>query len=83
MSNTVKDVLKDVYFSFDKLNLLTSRDNVTKLFSKNDTFDNKDEKRNKRICRRIIAIKLLFIITIALCLLVANNYKILSDELFI
>ena len=83
MSNTVKDVLKDAYFSFDKLNLLTSRKNVTKLFSKNDTFDNNDEERNKIICRRIIAIKLLFIITIAFCLFVANYYKILPDELFI
>lgn len=82
----MSDIVKDVYSSVDKFNFLTSTKNLTKLLSKSDTFANEgetDEKRNKRICHTIIAIKSLFIIAIAVCLFAANHNGFLSDELFI
>ena len=82
----MSDIVKDVYSSLDKFNFLTSTKNLTKLLSKSDTFANEgetDEKRNKRICHTIIAIKSLFIIAIAVCLFAANHNGFLSDELFI
>lgn len=81
----MSDIVKYVFSSTDKVNFLTNTDNLTKFVANFENFANKnesEEERRERLCKIVITIRVLFVLTIFTALYIANSNKLLSDSLF-
>lgn len=81
----MSDIVKDVFNTTDKLNFLSSTKNITNLVSKFEGFANENEtleQRRERLCKMVITIRVLYVLTIFVALNYANNSGVISTELF-
>jgi ABC-type multidrug transport system fused ATPase/permease subunit len=81
----MSDIVKDVFNTTDKLNFLSSTKNITNLVSKFEGFANENEtleQRRERLCKMIITIRVLYVLTIFVALYYANSSGVIRTELF-
>ena len=81
----MSDIAKDILSTTDKLNFISSTNNLTKFVSNFETFANEnetEEERLERLCKTVIIIRVLYLLTIFVALYIANSNGIISNELF-
>ena len=82
----MSDIVKDIFTTTDKVNFLSNTNNITKLVSNFENFSsNKDEtleEKRERLCKMVITIRVLYVLTIFVALYIANSNKVISTELF-
>ena len=89
----MSDIVKDIFTTTDKVNFLSNTNNITKLvsnfenFSSNATTSSTDtnetlEEKRERLCKMVITIRVLYILTIFVALYIANSNGVISTELF-
>tara|TARA_B100001123_G_C15168981_1_gene970579 strand:+ start:114 stop:557 length:444 start_codon:yes stop_codon:yes gene_type:complete len=82
----MSDIVKDIFTTTDKVNFLSNTNNITKLVSNFENFSsNKDEtleEKRERLCKMVITIRVLYILTIFVALYIANSNGVISTELF-
>jgi len=81
----MSDIVKNIFSTTDKVNFLSSTNNLTNFVSRFEKFtsDNEtDEERRERLCKMVIGIRVLYVLTIFISLWHANSTDKISDELF-
>ena len=82
----MSDIVKNIFSTTDKVNFLSNTNNITKLVSNFENFSSNEnetlEERRERLCKMVITIRVLYILTIFVALFIANSYGVLSNTLF-
>ncbi len=82
----MSDIVKNIFSTTDKLNFLSNTNNITKLVSNFENFSSNDnetsDERRERLCKMVITIRVLYILTIFTALFIANSNGVISTTLF-
>ena len=90
----MSNIVKNIFSKIDKVNFLSNTNNITKLVSNFESFTSNDnntednnydktiEEKNEKLCKMIIAIRVLYILTIFVALYYANQKLVISTSLF-
>jgi hypothetical protein len=82
----MSDIVKNIFSTTDKVNFLSNTNNITKLVSNFENFSSNEnetlEQRRERLCKMVISIRVLYILTIFVALYIANSNGVISTTLF-
>ena len=82
----MSDIVKNIFSTTDKVNFLSNTNNITKLESNFENFSSNEnetlEQRRERLCKMVISIRVLYILTIFVALYIANSNGVISTTLF-
>ena len=82
----MSDIVKNIFSTTDKLNFLSNTNNITKLVSNFENFSSNEnetlEQRRERLCKMVITIRVLYVLTIFVALYIANSNGVISTTLF-
>ena len=80
----MSDIVKNIFNATDSLNLFSSTRNLESMLSRIDTFSSSEteEQRRERLCKMVIAARVIFVLVIFSALAYANYSGVMNDVIF-